>query len=210
MLRGLTGVNMQLASPFLMSALVIQWLKRVPTFFAVLGLAACATSQGRSTPWYQGSFTGAFPTSEATEIFSLLCPATGKCDLQFNAQVDQGATKAESIPTKPPVPMATLVPNNNLDFTRRALLNNPAHAQDPRYRLLLSKLRPILATESGFANCVDISQDAPGYAVLCALVSDADAKGQLLLLLSTMNPSCGKQLFCAYYFIPLQRVERGR
>ena len=201
---------MQFVSPLGVFASSIPRMKRVAAMFAVSGLMAHATAQVGSAPWYQGAFAGTFPSPGATEAFSLRCSAAGKCELQVSAQAEQGAARTERIPTKVAVPLAAMLPNNNLEFTRRALLNNPAHAQDPRYRLLLDQLRPILAVESSFADCVDISQEAPGYAALCSLASDPRANSQLVLLLSTLNPSCGKQLFCAYYFIPLQRVESGR
>lgn len=100
--------------------------------------------------------------------------------------------------------MSSEIPNNNLEATRSIAASKPEWYKDPSLGPVLTPLRSILQAPTRFAECVDL--DGTAYLALCSLSTDAEGTHSVVLLLHTMNGSCGALPFCAYYFLPLERV----
>jgi hypothetical protein len=104
----------------------------------------------------------------------------------------------------PPKLLDPEIPNNNWDITRKAVASKPEWYAHSSFGPLLKPLRAALESDMRFAECADV--DGTGSLALCSLSTDREAAEGVMLLINTMNPSCGAMPFCAYYFVPLQRV----
>lgn len=169
----------------------------------VLFLATCTTS-AFSAPWFEGEFRGA--SASAAELqMAVICRPGERCAV--TAARAGGQPQPVEIPIKtPPKLLSPEIPNNNWDSTRQVAASKPELYADPSFGPLLTPLGTALRSGARFAECADL--DGTGYLVLCSLSTDREAAKGVMLLLSTMNGSCGELPFCAYYFVPLDRVSR--
>jgi hypothetical protein len=171
----------------------------------LLGFAAafCA-APAQAAPWFLGEFRGVKPESPADPQMLVVCRADERCSVLASRAGNQ--PKAVEIPIKgPPKFIDTAIPNNNLETTRDSAASSPDWYEDPSFGPILRPLRAILQAQSRFAECVDL--DGTAYLAMCSLSTDPEAIRSVVLLLNTMNGSCGRLPFCAYYFLPLERVS---
>ncbi|NEX60298.1 hypothetical protein [Noviherbaspirillum galbum] len=120
---------------------------------------------------------------------------------------DQPGKPEEELKTKPSSPGDVQVANGNLARTRMVMKDHPDFYDDAEDGPEFHKIRPLIEGAATFSECIDVSDVAPGYVMLCSLSSDAKAMHSLMLLYPTMNGACGKAPFCAYYFEPLARRQ---
>jgi hypothetical protein len=99
-----------------------------------------------------------------------------------------------------------LVPNNNLEFARRAIRQDPNLFNHPAEGPLLTQFKDILTGDNKLSQCLDISSNASRSELLCSQTNDESARTSVLLLLAVLNSSCTTGVFCGYFFVPLQRT----
>jgi hypothetical protein len=176
-------------------------LMRVLCLVLLLALSACGTVES-GLPWYAGEFHTSKQQDKTQPQMSVLCKLDEACAVYSN---EAGDPRPVQIPIKkPPTRLDVRIPNNNLQLTRQAVSNRPALYEDRNFGSLLTPLRSVLESQAKFAECVDL--DGTGSLALCSLSTDPKAVKSIMLLSITMNGTCGNLPFCAYYFIPLERV----
>jgi hypothetical protein len=157
----------------------------------------------RAAPWFLGEFLGVKPESPTDPQLSVICRPNERCAVFASHSGSQ--PKPVEIPIgSPPNVIDSSIPNNNLEATRTSAASSPAWYDDPGYGPILKPLRTILQSRARFVECVDLNGTA--YLAMCSLSTDPEAKRSVMLLLKTMNGSCGSLPFCAYYFVLLERV----
>lgn len=171
-------------------------------FAFVLGIASLAIPAFAS-PWFVGDFRGPEAEVAIDPQMSVACRSAELCTV-FAKQA--GGQPKPIAPQAPPKRSDNGIPNNNWDTTRAAVAKKPDWYKHPSFGPLLRPLRSVLQSEARFSSCVDL--DDTGALVLCSLSTDPDAIRGAMLLLTTMNGSCGSQPFCAYYFVPLKRIQK--
>jgi hypothetical protein len=181
-------------------------LMRVLCLGLLLVLSACGTVEVEpSLPWYVGEFHGS--KSQDGKILpqmSVSCERDKPCAV-YTKQAGASPKTTEILINKPPIKLGIDIPNNNLEITRRAVSDRPALYQDSNFGPLLTPLRSVLESQAKFAECVDLD-DTEAF-LLCSLSTDPKAIKSVMLLAITMNGACGNLPFCAYYFVPLERIR---
>ncbi|HEY8878893.1 MAG TPA: hypothetical protein VIN03_15095 [Roseateles sp.] len=152
--------------------------------------------------WYLGRFSRELTLDGEPVRITVNCDSPEVCGYSFEAVTTRrpaASKRAENIQ-----PMDVLIPNNNLDFTREAVLAD-AQLYGGREGPLLLALRPVLESRAKYRRCVGVPEDQEPWGLLCQLDSSGQGLPELMLLLPTMNPTCRGQAFCAYYALPLNR-----
>ena len=172
---------------------------------ALIGLAvAVCAAPALAEPWFVGEFRGKKAETAADLQMSVICASNEACVVLATRLGGQPAPAG--IPIKaPPKSLDTAIPNNNWETTRDAAASKPAWYEHASFGPILAPLRSLLQSPARFAKCVDL--DGTAYLALCSLSTDPEGTRSVVLLLSTMNGSCGSIPFCAYYFLPLERVS---
>jgi hypothetical protein len=173
----------------------------LPACLAVL-LAACSAVPA-GTPWFIGTFAARPIDGGGTTRTTVTCVAPSDCEFV----VERPAAVPERIRTTGAQHFDAAIPNNNLERTRSVVAADLALYDHRDHGPLLRALRPVLEGRQHFSDCIDLSQSQDRSLAMCALGSGAAAVP--LLLVTTMNPSCGRLPFCAYYFFPMERRERA-
>lgn len=173
------------------------------TVALVLGIC-CLIGSTFAAPWFVGDFRGQRPEAAADPQMSVVCRTGERCVVLAAHAGGQPKPIGIPIQTRPKL-IDPGVPNNNWETTRNAVASKPEWYSDRSFGPLLSPLRSALQSEARFAGCVDL--DGTSYVALCSLSTDPDAAQTVMLLVNTMNATCGKLPFCAYYFIPLERTS---
>lgn len=172
-------------------------------FLLVLLGWLCSASL-HAAPWFIGEFRGAKPEGPADMQMSVTCNPGERCKVlatRFN-----GTTTEAGIPiTAPPKALDPAIPNNNLETTRERVTATPDWYKDPSYGPILTPIRSFLQSQERFSECVDL--DGTAYFAMCSLSTDREGRKSVVFLMSTMNGSCGRLPYCAYYFLPLERVR---
>ena len=174
---------------------------RASTEVLVLAFAV-STTPAVAAPWFVGAFQSPADTTAESQM-AVVCRAGERCTVTVARAGSQ--PRPVEIPIQaPPKLLDPEIPNNNLDGTRKAAADNPDWYKHPSFGPVLAPLRAALQSGARFSECADL--DGTGYLALCSLSSDRAATEGAMLLISTMNGSCGSLPFCAYYFVPLDRV----
>ena len=169
-----------------------------------LTLPGCTTTPPPG-PWYQGAFAGQFNDGPVRNEITVKCSESRACSLRIAPTSGPTSAKPNTAATSSaPLVLAT-IPNNNLDFVRRAVRQDPNLFNDPVEGPLLAPLKSALSDGDRLTECLDVSTDSSKSLLLCSRASDSSARSSVLLLLITMKPTCSRGAFCAYYFVPLNR-----
>lgn len=174
---------------------------RIPTNALVLSFAMC-TNTAVAAPWFMGEFRSAADAMPDSQM-AVVCRVGERCTVTV-ARAGSQPRPVEVPIQAPPKLLDPEIPNSNLDGTRKAAADKPDWYTHPSFGPVLTPLRAALQSGAQFAECADV--DGTAYLALCSLTSDRAATKGVMLLISTMNASCGSLPFCAYYFVPLNRV----
>lgn len=101
--------------------------------------------------------------------------------------------------------MSAQIPDGELQAVKAAVKGEPGLMTHPRFGPLLTPLQSLIKGADQLTACVDLTADAIESMGVCSLASDAAAKQSLVMVLATMNASCGDLPFCAYSLVPLTR-----
>jgi hypothetical protein len=102
------------------------------------------------------------------------------------------------------------IANNNLNYTRNHLKIHPDAILSQKDGASLLSIQSVLESPNTLTECIDVSTAQRTEFLLCKLSIEISSQPSALLLLNTMNSSCGKSAFCAYYFIPMYRQTFGK
>jgi hypothetical protein len=184
--------------------------RRVLVSAAMVTAATSALAADDSAgAWYVGTFSGSVVDSGSTTRIVLDCRSPRAC------AVDMATTSGSAAPTShrpdvgEPRSMSVQLPNGELQGVRAAVKNEPGLLAHPRFGQMLTRLQPLIKGNDKLTACVDLTADATESMGVCSLSTDVAAKRSLVMVLATMNGSCGNLPFCAYYLIPLTRQGTG-
>jgi len=167
---------------------------------------AQSSLSAQSRQWHVGTFAGHVTQEAERMLITVKCESEKVCEYVFEMEPRDPArvsrTRADNIQV-----IDTAVPNNNLRHTREAVKAETNLYGNERDGPLLLALRPLLESSVEFENCVGVSELAGAWGRLCKLRSEGTGLPMAALLLPTMNPTCNRQPFCAYYIFPLRRTE---
>lgn len=175
--------------------------QRITASLAVLA-AALPGLAWADAAWYLGRFSRELALDGEPVRVTVNCESPKACEYSFEAVTTRrpaASKRAENIQ-----PMDVLIPNNNLDHTRDAVRED-AQLYGGREGALLLALRPVLDSRAKYRRCVGVPEDQEPWGLLCQFDSSGQGLPELMLLLPTMNPTCARQAFCAYYALPLNR-----
>lgn len=170
--------------------------------------AQVAQRPGGGEGTFVGEFQGSPSLNDSFAKLTVTCSGTLTCSLVAEqpgpASTSRSATR---LLDRQAVSMNPQIPNANLDHTREFVSSTPEQEVRKDALPLLHELRELLGGRDRFVSCVSASKGAnqPDDFALCTTSSDPAATKSLYLLVSTMNPSCTGQPFCAYLFLPLLR-----
>lgn len=183
--------------------------------FSLLSAAmvwAAASAQAADDPasaWYVGTFSGSVVDSGSTTRITLDCRSPRACAVEMTTTSESAAPASHRPDMGAPRPMSAQLPNGELQGVRAAVKDEPGLLAHPRFGQMLTRLQPLIKGADKLTACVDLTVDATESMGVCSLSSDAAAKQSLVMVLATMNGSCGNLPFCAYYLIPLTRQGSG-
>jgi hypothetical protein len=179
-----------------------RFMNRLPFFFIAL-IVSFAAQSAVGANWFEGNFKARiFDESGATNI-TASCDAKGSCNLLLVQEAYKDYAEKLSEPVKNGYGVE--LPNNNLEFTRRVAKANPDQYSSKRFGSLLTPIRSLIESDRKFTDCLDLKKAQAGSMLLCAISGKSVANEGPMLLMTTMNPTCMNQVFCAYFFIPLTR-----
>ena len=168
-------------------------------FATLLPIAASA----QDVPWHVATFSAEITLDGAPVRVTVNCESPKVCQYIIRPVATDTPplwrNRTEGIE-----PVDALIPNNNLEHTRDAVRADAALYGEARDGPLLQALRPVLESKARYRHCVGLPERDGLWGQLCQLDTQALALPAAVLLLPTMNPTCGGA-FCAYYAIPLQR-----
>lgn len=175
---------------------------------ALVAMTVHATDDPTSA-WYVGAFSGSVVDAGSTTRIALDCRSARECKVEMTTTGDRAAPSTDRPDMGGPQPMSAQIPNSDLQGARAAVKEQPDLLRDPRFGQLLTRLQPLLKSNDKLSACVDLSADASQTMGVCSVSSDTAARQSLVMVLATMNGSCGDLPFCAYYLVPLERRGSG-
>jgi len=153
--------------------------------------------------WHVGSFHGELRGANENTLVAITCESPTVCNytLQFSTsgatpQSRHGGGNVEAVDSA--------IANNNLEHTRDAVRADTG-LYGGREGPLLEPLRALLEGRAKYRRCIGIDEPSGEWGQLCQLDSPGPSLPEVVLLLPTMNASCSRQAFCAYFAIPLRR-----
>lgn len=187
------------------------WARRVLVSAAMVTAAVNALAADDSAgAWYVGAFSGSVVDSGSTTRITLDCRSQLACAVEMTTTSDSAAPASHRPDMGAPRPMSAQLPNSELQGVKAAVKDEPALMTHARFGQMLTRLQPLIKGGDKLAACFDLTADATESMGICSLSSDAAAKQSLVMVLATMNGSCGNLPFCAYYLVPLNRQGGGR
>jgi hypothetical protein len=175
----------------------------------VLAAASAQAADDSASAWYVGTFLGSVVDSGSTTRITLDCRSQLACAVEMTTTSDSAAPASHRPDMGVPRPMSAQIPNSELQGVKAAVKDEPALMTHARLGQMLTRLQPLIKGGDKLAACFDLTADATESMGICSLSSDAAAKQSLVMVLATMNGSCGNLPFCAYYLIPLTRQGGG-
>jgi hypothetical protein len=176
----------------------------------VWAAASAQAADDSAHAWYVGTFSGAVVDSGSTTRIVLDCRSQRECAVEMTTTSDGAAPATHRPDMGEPRPMSAQLPNGELQGVKAAIKDEPGLMTHPRFGQMLTRLQPLINGGDKLAACFDLTADATESMGVCSLSSGAAAKESLVMVLATMNGSCGNLPFCAYYLIPLTRQGGGR
>jgi hypothetical protein len=170
--------------------------------------AAPANASSNKAPWYQGSFSGQAWENNKPIAVTVNCDNANSCTFKFGA-AENNDNGLEPITISNVQNVDPAMPNSNWAIAKDAVKRNPKIYDESNDSLLLKSLRPMLESGAEIESCVGkavTSDSADGPVIFCKLKVNKSRLPNTLVLMQTMNGSCNSQVFCAYYFIAVQRA----
>lgn len=174
-----------------------------------LAAASAQAADDSTSAWYVGTFSGSVIDSGSTTRIVLDCRSQRECVVEMTTTSDKAAPSSHRPDMGVPKSMSAQVPNRELQGVKAAVKDEPGLLTHPRFGQMLTRLQPLTKGNNKFASCVDLTADATASMGVCSLAADAAARQSLVMVLATMNGSCGNLPFCAYYLVPLSRQSAG-
>jgi hypothetical protein len=164
-----------------------------------------ALPHAASAQWYVGTFTGVIPHDSGQTTVTVTCKSGTQCEYSLRESASAAdAFAPKSLDAVQEIDVAIM--NNNLDFTRNAVKGDPAAYDNPREGMLLRALRTLLEYPVRFDACVGQPEKDGAWGRICRVDDPSPRLPEAVLAVTTMNPTCRGQRFCAYYFFPLRRT----
>lgn len=186
------------------------WARRVLVSAALATTAVSApAADDPSNVWYVGKFSGSVVDSGSTTRIVLDCRSPRACAVEMTTTSSSTAPASHRPDMGEPRSMSAQLANGELQGVKAAVKDEPGLLAHPRFGQMLTRLQPLTKGNDKLAACVDLTADATESMGVCSLASDAAARQSLVMVLATMNASCGNLPFCAYYLIPLTRQGGG-
>lgn len=184
--------------------------RRVLVSAAMVTAAVSAMAADDSAgAWYVGTFSGSAVDSGSTTRIVLDCRSPRTCAVEMTTTSGSTAPASHRPDMGEPRSMSAQLANGELQGVKAAVKDEPGLFAHPRFGQMLKRLQPLIKGNDKLTTCVDLTADATESMGVCALASDAAARQSLVMVLATMNGSCGNLPFCAYYLIPLTRQGGG-
>lgn len=179
---------------------------------ATMAMAAMSVhaADDSASAWYVGTFSGSVVDSGSTTRITLDCRSPLACAVEMTTTSNSAAPASHRPDMGVPRSMSTQIPNSELQGVKAAVKDEPGLMTHPRFGQMLTRLQPLIKGGDKLAACFDLTDDATESMGICSHSSDAAAKQSLVMVLATMNGSCGNLPFCAYYLVPLSRQVGGR
>lgn len=174
-----------------------------------LAAASAQATDDSTSAWYVGTFSGSVVDSGTTTRIVLDCRSQRECVVEMTTTSDKVAPSTHRPDMGVPKSMSSQIPNSELQGAKAAVKDEPGLLTHPRFGQMLTRLQPLTNGNNKFAACVDLTADATESMGVCSLAADAAARQSLVMVLATMNGSCGNLPFCAYYLVPLSRQSAG-
>lgn len=167
------------------------------------GAHAQVQAKGMDQRWHVGSFHGELRGDNEKTLVAITCESSTVCKytLKFSTA---GATPRSQHGGGNVEAVDPAIANNNLEHTRDAVRAD-AGLYGGREGPLLEPLRALLEGPTKYRRCVGIDEPSGEWGQLCQLDSPGPSLPEVVLLLPTMNATCGSQPFCAYFVVPLHR-----
>lgn len=182
---------------------------RIALVCAAIATVSAHAADDPAGAWYVGVFSGVVVDSGSTTRITLDCRSWRECVVEMITTSDQAAPASHRPDMGKPRSMSAQIPNSELQGVKAALKDEPSLLAHARFGQMLTRLQPLIQGNDKLTACVDLSSDATESMGICSLSSDATAKQSLVMVLATMNGSCGNLPFCAYYLVPLTRQASG-
>lgn len=185
---------------------ICAWARRVlvPAAMVMAAVSALAADDSAGA-WYVGTFSGSVVDSGSTTRIVLDCRSPRACAVEMTTTSESAAPASHRPDMGEPRPMSAQLPNGELQGVKAAVKDEPGLLAHPRFGQMLTRLQSLIKGNDKLMACVDLTADATESMGVCSLASDATAKQSLVMVLATMNGSCGNLPFCAYYLVPLTR-----
>jgi hypothetical protein len=175
---------------------------KISPFFVTL-LAIFSAQNAFSESWYEGNFKARIIEQGVVTEITTSCDAKGSCNLLLVSEASKNYPLKLNEPVKNTYSVE--LPNNNLNFTRRAVKSNPDQYNSKVHGAFLSQIKSLIDGDRKFTDCLDLKKSEQGSTLICSLSGKSAANEGPVLLMSTMNPTCVNQVFCAFLFVPLFR-----
>lgn len=172
-------------------------------------VAGVQAADDSTNAWYVGTFSGVVVDSGSSTRIVLNCRSQRECVVEMTTTSDKAAPAKHRPDMGVPKPMSAQIPNGELQGVKAAVKDEPRLLTHPQFGQLLTRLQPLIKSGDKLTACVDLTADATESMGVCSLSSDAAGKQSLVMVLATMNASCGNLPFCAYYLVPLTRQSTG-
>jgi hypothetical protein len=184
----------------------IKWFEFVIGKYSGEGPTASAkpSDAGRGSGWHIGKFSNRTGPDSAANSVSVRCSGASDCEYFFLKE--SAPTSSSVIRTRNIEQIEPSVPNGNLAHIRRAVAETPNEYESSRNGRLLRNLRPVLESTAKLEACMGEPEMKGAWGIICKIDQHGPALPDAMLLITTMNPTCNRQVFCAYYMFPLWRV----
>lgn len=197
------GMNLRLAFCFSSSGYV--------AFLSMLlfgSVAPAISAAEEKAPWYVGSLSGELRDGSQSMVATVNCKVDLACDTTIEVIGEPQSPRHRERTGKATLLRDVDIANNNLRYTRNHLKAHPDALHDKNDGVALLSMKTVLESSNELTACIDVSTEQRTGFLLCKLSAEDSSTPTALLLMTTMNPTCGRRPFCAYFFVPLNRLAQ--
>jgi len=177
-------------------------MQRVSPCCATLLLCLVAHSASAAEP-IVGTFEVKLGTPANSAEIRLECVSESRCTFTYIAKVgnEPPAVEKKTLNDVRPVDKLTQAAG----ALKYAISQRSEEIRHEEYAEVMSRLRPILATNPTVAKCWDLNYTSPDYMLACTLTGAPPASPPLYLF-GTLMANCG-EAFCRFVIYPMSRVK---
>lgn len=166
------------------------------------------TTTVNTKEWYLGTYQGKIGNGSDVLEMTVMCESSRSC--RYSVRMGgRPSTPSDTVAANNIEKTGTQIPNNNLRRTAEILRQRPEEYSRSKDAPLLQALRPIFDSGASFSECVGQPEIKGAWGHICQVQrpSSDSTLPDAVMLVTTMNPSCGTRVFCAYMMFPLFRVR---